>query len=70
MKVIYRTNDGVHKEPIEWDFTGFHFQNGAAADREVLRFYAQHCDGYVELSNEEIKPVFVPENMRIKYVGK
>lgn len=65
MKLIYDTK-GQHHEDLLTASMPAHFENGVEATRERLRFYAQHCNGVVELSEHEINSVHVPNVIEVK----
>lgn len=67
MKIVYRTNDGVHEETLRNEFHSLTFENGVPADRERLKFYAQHCEGHLELTEQEFRSAMVPNIIEVRH---
>jgi hypothetical protein len=67
VKLIYQTNDGRHEETLQEGFHTFRFSNGIPADLERLRFYAEHCNGYIEATEAELPDCRLPDFLEIKH---
>lgn len=72
MKLVFTIKDGEHREMLLPDPRNetINFNNDIEANRERLRFYAQHCSGRIELSQEEFDRSNIPQVIPIVITDK